>query len=57
QWRVVHAWKRAGVTDSSLPREAGKLVMGYVSCPLPGINLDDDWENDPHTYVIVLIIE
>ncbi|KIJ52283.1 hypothetical protein M422DRAFT_77393, partial [Sphaerobolus stellatus SS14] len=47
QWRVVRAWKRGGVSDSKATRKSGSLAMGCVSCPIPGINLDDGWEKDP----------
>ncbi|KIJ43647.1 hypothetical protein M422DRAFT_169455 [Sphaerobolus stellatus SS14] len=55
QWRVVRAWKCAGVMEPSLPREEGSLVLGCVSCPLPGINLDEDWEKHKHTYVTIIL--
>ncbi|KIJ40051.1 hypothetical protein M422DRAFT_81245, partial [Sphaerobolus stellatus SS14] len=47
QWRVVRAWKRGGVQDPKLIREPGSLVLGCVSCPIPGVNLDAGWEKHP----------
>ncbi|KIJ29406.1 hypothetical protein M422DRAFT_188553, partial [Sphaerobolus stellatus SS14] len=40
QWRVVHAWKWAGVMDPSIPRKPGSLAIPCVSCPNPETNLD-----------------
>ncbi|KIJ38144.1 hypothetical protein M422DRAFT_177109 [Sphaerobolus stellatus SS14] len=47
QWRVVCAWKRGGVRDAKAPRQPGSLVIGCVSCPMPGINLNANWEKHP----------
>ncbi|KIJ28991.1 hypothetical protein M422DRAFT_189107, partial [Sphaerobolus stellatus SS14] len=47
QWRAVRAWKRGGVRDELTPRKSGGLAMLCVSCPIPGINLDEGWENHP----------
>ncbi|KIJ42570.1 hypothetical protein M422DRAFT_254354 [Sphaerobolus stellatus SS14] len=52
QWRIVRAWKRAGVMDPFLAREPGSLAMPCVSCPLPGVNLDEDWANHPDSELI-----
>ncbi|KIJ48953.1 hypothetical protein M422DRAFT_247327 [Sphaerobolus stellatus SS14] len=52
QWRVVRAWKRAGVLDATLARDKGSLVIPCVSCPMPGINLDNNWQDHPDSELI-----
>ncbi|KIJ22260.1 hypothetical protein M422DRAFT_197387, partial [Sphaerobolus stellatus SS14] len=53
QWRVVKAWKRAGVRDPSLPRNSGSLAIFCVSCPIPGVSLKPGWEKEPERYVSI----
>ena len=57
QWRLSRAWKRAGVTviKDIMPEE---LTIGIdcVSCPVPGVNMPSDWQNDPDALVIFLFI-
>ncbi|KIJ36827.1 hypothetical protein M422DRAFT_260687 [Sphaerobolus stellatus SS14] len=52
QWRVVRAWKRSGIRSPAGAIESGQLVLPCVSCPLPGINLDADWEKHPDSNLI-----
>ncbi|KIJ32908.1 hypothetical protein M422DRAFT_183942 [Sphaerobolus stellatus SS14] len=50
QWRLVWAWRRAGRTGLN-GGEHLPMALPCVSCPLPGINLDRDWQSDPERYV------
>ncbi|KIJ45388.1 hypothetical protein M422DRAFT_166915, partial [Sphaerobolus stellatus SS14] len=52
QWRLVKAWKRGGVVNSFGPRAPGSLALHCVSCPMPGINLNADWESHPDSELI-----
>ena len=47
QWRLVRAWKRAGIFVVDNVPQGITIGMDCVSCPVPGVNIPDDWENDP----------
>ncbi|KIJ52777.1 hypothetical protein M422DRAFT_155678, partial [Sphaerobolus stellatus SS14] len=51
QWCVVRAWKCGGIRCSSDARSNGHLVFPCVSCPIPGVNLDENWQEHPDSYV------
>ncbi|KAF8581768.1 hypothetical protein K439DRAFT_1353136, partial [Ramaria rubella] len=47
QWRVVWAWKRAGILDPTAPQDCGCLGPECAPCPIPGVNIPQNWKEDP----------
>lgn len=51
EWRNLKARKRAGCGyGQDVPLEKGGLAIFCPACPQPGVNLPEDWENDPDKY-------
>lgn len=52
QWRVLLLKKRFGYghTKDKVPGK-GDLALFCPACPQPGVNLADDWVNDPDKFV------
>ena len=52
QWRNLKQWKNAGMGYSTTSSEIlpGGLALFCPACPQPGINLPDDWKDDPNPY-------
>ncbi len=48
QWNDIHArkWAGFGHDEDSVPGE-GDLAIFCTSCPQPGVNLQEGWEDDP----------
>lgn len=47
QYRVLVMHMRAGRPDVDSPLEAGELCVTCPACPQPGVNLPENWRNDP----------
>jgi hypothetical protein len=48
QWRVLLVKKRFGFGhDRDRTPGPGDLALFCPACPQPGVNLSDNWENDP----------
>ena len=52
QWRNLELRKSFGFGHHDAPPQTGQMGHGCASCPQPGINLPDNWKEDPHQYVI-----
>ncbi|KAI0737565.1 hypothetical protein C8Q80DRAFT_1276321 [Daedaleopsis nitida] len=50
QWRVQKMRKWAGFAHRSVPIGPGDLAVKCPACPHPGINLPDDWQQDPEKW-------
>ena len=48
QWRNLELRKGFGFGHQETPPQAGQMSHGCASCPQPGINLPDNWKEDPH---------
>lgn len=54
EWRNLKARKRAGFGYSDAPSpELGGLALFCPACPQPGVNLPQDWEEDPDRRAIL----
>jgi hypothetical protein len=55
QWRDLKARKEFGLAFTNGESKLGQLAWFCPACPQPGINLPDDWEEDPEECVHVTI--
>ena len=52
QWRDLASRRRAGLpTDKGLQLKPGGLALFCPACPQPGVNLPENWKEDPEQYV------
>ena len=52
QWRDLGSRRRAGLPfEKDLQLKPGGLALFCPACPQPGVNLPEDWMDDPQTYV------
>ena len=57
QWRNLKQRKSTGTAYSTATEIApGGLAFFCPACPQPGINLPDDWKNDPNPYEILIFM-
>jgi hypothetical protein len=52
-WRHIQTVIRFGFAHSSKEIGPGSLAMFCPTCPQPGINLPEDWEEDPEESVYI----
>ncbi|KIJ52305.1 hypothetical protein M422DRAFT_776014 [Sphaerobolus stellatus SS14] len=53
QWRAVRARARAGVNNAEeAVQKKIPLILPCVSCPQPGVNLEDNWKENPDSDLI-----
>lgn len=50
QYRNLRTWQTHGFAHEPRPPGLGELAMFCASCPQPGINLPDNWKEDPDRY-------
>jgi hypothetical protein len=48
QWRFMKRLKWAGCGNDGRAPKAGELAIFCATCPQPGINLPEDWKEDPN---------
>jgi len=51
QWRNLELRKSFGFGHHEKPPQTGDMAHGCASCPQPGINLPENWKDDPHQWV------
>ena len=52
QWRDLSSRRRAGLPmDKECQLQPGGLALFCPACPQPGVNLPDNWKDDPEQYV------
>lgn len=55
EWRNIKLRQRGGVShDVTVDIQPGALVPFCAACPQPGVNLPDDWKEDPDQYVLAI---
>lgn len=54
QWRNLKLYQEAGFGHRAEKPGKGDLVLYCAACPQPGINLPDNWQEDPEWLVIHL---
>ncbi|KAH6904731.1 hypothetical protein BKA70DRAFT_1373436 [Coprinopsis sp. MPI-PUGE-AT-0042] len=50
QWRSLKERRRHGVAHTGKIPGRGDLAFFCAACPQPGVNLPDDWEDDPEQW-------
>ncbi|KAH6908105.1 hypothetical protein BKA70DRAFT_1372112 [Coprinopsis sp. MPI-PUGE-AT-0042] len=50
QWRSLKEWRRCGMGHTGKVPQKGDLALFCAGCPQPGVNLPDDWEEDPEQW-------
>ena len=52
QWRDLTTRRRAGLPlDTTVQLRPGSLALFCPACPQPGVNLPENWKDDPQQYV------
>lgn len=56
EWRNLEARKRAGVLSESQEIPEGGLALFCPACPQPGVNLPENWHDDPEQWVFYPVV-